>query len=90
MVRQRALEAFGRIDVWFNNAGVDAFGSFLDIPSAAFERVLQVNLMGRVYGSRTALTQFRQQKAGTLINTVGGCRAEKCAWNELPSHPDSG
>jgi NAD(P)-dependent dehydrogenase (short-subunit alcohol dehydrogenase family) len=58
---QRAIEAFGRIDVWFNNAGVDAFGPFLDIPSAAFERVLQVNLMGTVYGSRAALTQFRQQ-----------------------------
>ena len=73
---QRAIEAFGRIDVWFNNAGVDAFGPFLDIPSAAFERVLQVNLMGTVYGSRAALTQFRQQGSGTLINNasiVGTC-----------------
>src|SRR5215211_8481138 len=73
---QRAIEAFGRIDVWFNNAGVDAFGPFLNIPSAAFERVLQVNLMGAVYGSRAALTQFRQQGSGTLINNasiVGTC-----------------
>ncbi len=71
-----ALEAFGRIDVWFNNAGMDAFGAFLDIPSATFERVLRVNLMGTVHGSRAALTQFRQQGSGILINNtsiVGVC-----------------
>jgi NAD(P)-dependent dehydrogenase (short-subunit alcohol dehydrogenase family) len=71
-----AIEAFGRIDIWFNNAGMDAFGPFLDIPSAAFERILQVNLMGTVYGSRAALAQFRQQGSGILINNasiVGVC-----------------
>src|SRR4028118_1911046 len=55
---------------------MDAFGPFLDIPSVTFERVLQVNLMGTVYGSRAALTQFRQQGSGILINNasiVGVC-----------------
>src|SRR4051794_36133082 len=73
---KKALERFGRIDVWFNNAGIDAFGPFMSIPSAAFERVLQVNLMGTVYGSRAALAQFRQQGSGILINNasiVGTC-----------------
>jgi NAD(P)-dependent dehydrogenase (short-subunit alcohol dehydrogenase family) len=71
-----ALKAFGRIDVWFNNAGIDAFGTFMDIPAAAFERVLQVNFMGTVYGSRAALAQFREQGSGVLINNasiVGVC-----------------
>ncbi len=65
-----ADEAFGRIDVWFNNAGVDAFGTFADLPPAAFERVLQINLMGTVHGSRAALAQFRQQGSGVLINNA--------------------
>lgn len=72
----RALEVFGRIDVWFNNAGMDAFGPFLDIPSATFERVIQVNLMGTVHGARAALPQFRKQGSGILINNasiVGVC-----------------
>src|SRR3954451_4272980 len=60
----KAIEAFGRIDVWFNNAGVDAFRPFLDTPRQAVERVLQVNLMDTVYGSRAARPQFRQQEAG--------------------------
>ena len=67
---RQATEAFGRIDVWFNNAGVDAFGTFADLPSAAFERVLQINLMGTVYGSRAALAQFQEQGSGVLINNA--------------------
>ena len=66
----KAVEAFGRIDIWFNNAGVDAFGSFAEVPPAAFERVFQINFMGTVHGSRAALAQFRAQGSGVLINNA--------------------
>lgn len=66
----KAVETFGRIDVWFNNAGVDAFGSFSEIPKEAFERVIQINLMGTVHGSRAALARFREQGSGVLINNA--------------------
>lgn len=61
-------ERFGRIDVWLNNAGVIAYGEFLEIPSEVFRQVIETNLMGQVHGARAALRRFRAQGSGVLIN----------------------
>jgi NAD(P)-dependent dehydrogenase (short-subunit alcohol dehydrogenase family) len=37
---RRALDRFGRIDVWFNNAGVGVFGRFEDVPTDIWRQVL--------------------------------------------------
>ena len=63
-----AVERFGRIDVWINNAGVIAYGRFVDIPSEVFRRVVETNLMGQVHGARAALRRFLDQRSGVLIN----------------------
>jgi short-subunit dehydrogenase len=63
-----AIERFGRIDTWVNNAGVMAYGTFDEIPAEVFERVIQTNLMGQIHGARAALPRFRRQGAGVLIN----------------------
>jgi short-subunit dehydrogenase len=67
-VRRQALDAFGRIDVWVNAAAVGVFGPFLVVPMADVRRVIDVNVMGYVYGSRAALEQMRRQESGVLIN----------------------
>jgi NAD(P)-dependent dehydrogenase (short-subunit alcohol dehydrogenase family) len=71
-----AVERFGRIDVWINNAGVYSVGLFEDTPPDVFERLIAVNLLGVVSGSREAVRQFRAQGGtGTLINVssmIGG------------------
>ncbi|MGW0838939.1 SDR family oxidoreductase [Streptomyces sp. NPDC002787] len=65
---RRAVEEFGRIDVWVNNAAVNAFGRLEDVPLEDFRRVLDVNVMGYVHGARAALRVMRRQGSGTLIN----------------------
>lgn len=65
---KQAVDHFGRIDVWVNNAAVIAFGAFEDIPEQDFRQVIEVNLFGYIYGARAVLPQFRKQNYGTLIN----------------------
>ena len=66
----KAVEEFGRIDVWVNNAAVSFFSPFLEVPMRDFERVIDVNLMGYVYGSRAALERMQDQGAGVLVNVA--------------------
>jgi short-subunit dehydrogenase len=63
-----AERRFGRVDVWFNNAGVAAIGRFEEIPIADHARTVAVNLNGVIYGSHAALRRFRAQGHGTLVN----------------------
>ena len=67
-VARRAVERFGPIDVWVNNAAVAAFGRFEETPADIFQRVFDVNFFGYVNGARVALPHFREQGYGTLIN----------------------
>lgn len=69
---KEALDKFGNIDVWINNAGVDQ--DRLDISEISedeFKRVVDINLLGTMYGSKIALNQFKKQGYGTLYNLEG-------------------
>jgi NAD(P)-dependent dehydrogenase (short-subunit alcohol dehydrogenase family) len=65
-----AIDTYGHIDVWVNNAGVYLAGRFEEVPSEAFRRVVETNFFGYVYGARAVLPHFRDRGAGTLINTI--------------------
>ncbi|MBL8827437.1 MAG: SDR family oxidoreductase [Planctomycetaceae bacterium] len=67
---QSALRAFGRIDVWINDAGVGVIGRFDEVPLEDHAQVVEINLLGTIYGSYVALRQFRKQNGGTLINVA--------------------
>jgi NAD(P)-dependent dehydrogenase (short-subunit alcohol dehydrogenase family) len=67
-VAAAAEERFGRIDTWVNCAAVMAYGEFDEIPAEVFRKVIETNLLGQVEGARAALTRFRGQGGGVLIN----------------------
>jgi NAD(P)-dependent dehydrogenase (short-subunit alcohol dehydrogenase family) len=67
---RRALDHFGRIDVWVNNAAVTAFGQFDAMPPEVFRRVIETNLFGYVHGARAVIPVFRRQGSGVLINVA--------------------
>jgi NAD(P)-dependent dehydrogenase (short-subunit alcohol dehydrogenase family) len=63
-----AIDTFGGIDTWVNNAGVSIYGTLEDIPLEDARRLFDTNYWGVVHGSLAALPHLRERGAGTLIN----------------------
>src|SRR5690606_32298557 len=64
---QRALDAFGRLDIMVCNAGFGYYGTVEDTAPDIMHRMMDVNFMGTFYGARAALPIFRRQGHGHLI-----------------------
>lgn len=62
-----AVERFGRIDTWINNAGVSIYGRLDEVEDADNRRLFETNFWGTVYGSLAALPYLKRQ-GGALIN----------------------
>ena len=65
-----AVQRFGQIDVWINNAGVGAVGEFACTPMAAHRQIIETNLLGHMHGAHAVLPHFRERGKGTLINVI--------------------
>ena len=65
---EKALAEFKTIDILINNAGIAAFGNFLELEPAAWERIIQVNLMGTYYVTRAVLPNMIERQTGDIIN----------------------
>lgn len=71
-LRQLALDSFGGLDIWVNNAGMaGAYGPTLGVPPERFMQVIQTNIVGTYYGSRVAMQHFLGRGRGKLINMLG-------------------
>ena len=81
----KAVEAYGKVDVLCNNAGVmDLNAGAAEMDNAIWERVLGVNLNGPMYLTRKAVPAMKAGSGGSIINTasvagVGG-GAAGCAY----------
>ncbi|PPG84643.1 oxidoreductase [Rathayibacter sp. AY1H2] len=74
----RTLEAFGRIDGFFNNAGIEGRQNLTeDFTADEFDKVVAINLRGVFLGLEKVLKVMREQGSGMVVNTasVGGITA---------------
>ena len=70
-----ALEAFGRIDVLVNNAGVYSsleLKAFEDLDIDEWRRVLDVNVIGQAMATRAVVPAMRRQGGGSIVNVSSG------------------
>lgn len=65
---EKALAEFKTIDILINNAGIASFGKFLELEPEAWERIIQVNLMGTYYATRAVIPNMIERQTGDIIN----------------------
>ncbi len=63
-----AIEKYGRIDVWINNAGIMPLSFLVEDKVEDWNRCIDTNLKGVLYGIHACLKIMREQKSGHIIN----------------------
>lgn len=74
---EKTVETFGRIDGFYNNAGIEGRQAPLtEYNQEVFKKVIDINLMGVYYGLRYVIPVMQKQNYGKIVNvaSVGGIR----------------
>jgi short-subunit dehydrogenase len=67
-----AIKAFGKVDIWINNAGImNTTKLFWKLDAAEIAPVVDTNILGVMYGSYVALQGMVQQGSGQIYNLEG-------------------
>ena len=69
---QTALDAYGRVDIVINNAGILRDKTFHNMTQDLIEPVIDVHLKGAFYVTRPAWVKMREQGYGRIVNTSSG------------------
>ena len=67
-IADKAVAQYGRLDTWVHAAATGVIAPFEKITPEEFQRVVNVNLMGQVYGAMAALPYLKQEGRGALIH----------------------
>ncbi len=81
---QATLDAFGRIDILINNAGVTHAADFLDLHEDDFDRVLRINLKSMFLCSQAAARDMVARGEGGCIINMSSVNAELTIPNQVP------
>ena len=83
----RSIDAFGRIDVLYNNAGIMPAddGGVTDISEAVWDRIMDVNLKSVFFCTRHVVPHMIEQKKGSIVNIASfvalmGCTVPQDAY----------
>lgn len=77
-VADRAVEEYGALDTWVHLSGVGLYATFDQTKPEEFRRVMDVNLMGQVYGAMVALPHLKREGRGALIH-ISSVEAKRSA-----------
>lgn len=72
---EKAVETYGRIDTWVNNAGVALYATFEQAEVDELRRVMEVIYWGNAYGIKAAIPRLRESGGGVII-CVGSLLSE--------------
>jgi NADP-dependent 3-hydroxy acid dehydrogenase YdfG len=76
-----AVETYGRIDTWVNNAGVGVYATAEETTPEEADQTMRTNFLGVVHGVKAALPFMKLEGAGTIIN-IGSVESQRA----LPYH----
>lgn len=69
---QQTLDAFGRLDVLFNNAGIIRRATVLEISDEEWDQAMAINVKSVVLMSRHAIPAMMKIGGGSIVNTASG------------------
>ena len=67
---EEAVRAFGGVDVLHNNAGIQKYGSVVDMPESEWDVLMDVNLKATFLTCKYAIPEMRKRGGGTIVNTA--------------------
>jgi NADP-dependent 3-hydroxy acid dehydrogenase YdfG len=67
---QKAIDTYGKIDVLVNNAGIMPIAPLSLLKVDEWDRMIDLNIKGVLYGIAAALPHMKRQKSGHIINTA--------------------
>ena len=67
-LRNAAMQHFGQVDIWINNAGRGINRSVLELSDADVDEMVAVNLKSALYGMQAIIPYFKDRGEGHLIN----------------------
>lgn len=76
-IADKTVEVYGRLDTWVHVPAVGIFATFDNTTPEEFKHVIDVDLMGQVYGAMAALPHLKREGRGALIHvsSVEGTRS---------------
>ncbi|WP_119462228.1 SDR family oxidoreductase [Rhodospirillaceae bacterium SYSU D60014] len=76
-IKDEAIRRFGGFDTWINNAAVSIYGRLDEVSIEDMQRLFDTNFWGQVYGSRAALSHFRDRGTPAKLINMGSVLGER-------------